>query len=191
MVDELQENEFSEYYSTCDWCMEIVQKHERSTSILMILERLEGESKPWAVLALKEELSRQYVMSKEYDVARDILEEITQLRPKSEMAFSNLASHYFYVSDQPEKALKVILTAEKLSLQSGNFRRHVLAQKARIALALDDYVLLNDTLNLIAELVVHKGQRDVRKERDFFDQADIKLLPYETVKKFQNYLGSN
>jgi hypothetical protein len=93
-----------------------------------------------------------------------------------------------YAEENFDKAFEVIQDAEKASIKSGNFRRHIQAQKARIALAQNDYELLSSILQKITEITIVAGQRDVQKERDFYDQADKTKIGRKTVVAFENYL---
>jgi hypothetical protein len=191
ILDASSENEpYADYNEASEWCFKIAETRDRTAVVSEILARLAYEHRYWWIIALKEELARQYSTLKNFEASEKVLKELTVLNSSSPMAFSALSSHYLYAVDQPQQALDVILSAERLSNTSGHFRRHVLSQKARIALALDDYKLLDDILNALPDIIIQKDQRDVRKEFDFFVRADKSRLHIETVKKFERYIGN-
>ena len=180
--------QYKNYYDVVDWCFELSRRYPRSTTIEMLIKRLRTAGDKWEIAAIKEHLAREYVLDKKTNEARGILEELVAHQSGSEISLASLASHYLYAEENFDKAFEVIQEAEKASIKSGNFRRHIQAQKARIALAQNDYELLSFALKRITEITVEIGQRDVRKERDFYDQADKTKLDRKTVVAFENYL---
>jgi tetratricopeptide (TPR) repeat protein len=182
------EVQYKNYYDAVDWCFELSRQYPRSTTIKMLTERLLTAQDKWEITALKEHLAREYVLDQKTDRARKILEELVLHQSGSEISLAGLASHYLYAEENFDKALETIQEAEKASIKSGNFRRHIQAQKARIALARNDYKLLSSALKKITEISVVPGQRDIRRERDFYDQADKSRLDETIVVTFEKYL---
>lgn len=178
------------YYEATDWCEELSLTKPRPIVIEAIENRLQVATNKLEIIALKEHLVRLYQLTQDYPKARSELEDIVKFESGSEMAYASLASHYLYFEDDPQSALNSIAAAEIAAAASGHFRRHIQAQKARIALALNDYELFSGALIEITEISILNGQRDVKKERDFFDRADKKKLDPKLVEAFELYLKS-
>lgn len=183
--------QYKNYYDVVDWCLELSRRYPRSTTIEMLIERLRTAVGKWEITAIKEHLAREYVLDNKTNEARRILEELVTDQSGSEISLASLASHYLYAEENFDKAFEVIQEAEKASIESGNFRRHIQAQKARIALAQNDYELLSSILQKITEITIVAGQRDVQKERDFYDQADKTKIDRKAVVAFENYLNQS
>jgi hypothetical protein len=182
--------DFSAYFTEVEWCLKLSRNNSRLSIIAKLLARLEGTIDTQKLIALNEHLARQYTLEGRKLDARNTLLKLVALTAGSEMSFCGLASHFLYCEENLDLALDSILKAEFAAQKSGHFRRHVQAQKARITLALNDYEALNATLTKISEITVEKGQRDVKKERDFFDNADKSKLNEEIVKRFESYFNS-
>ncbi len=184
------QDEFMAYFSEVDWCLELSRLNPRNVVIEKILHRLRGLKNKLKIIALKEHLAREYVMEQRMLDARKVLEELVQLDSGSAMPLVVLATHYLNFEEDPDKALQTILLAEKAANETGHFRRHVQAEKARIALTLNDYELFAGTLGKITKILIDSDQRDVGTERDFFDRADKKKLDPTLVEVFEAYLKS-
>ena len=181
-------NEVEKYYETSDLCLKISRNNHRKVAIEILEEKIRNAKNHWEIVAIKEHLATEYVLDHRIVDGRRMREELIVLNANSEMSLSGLASHYFYVEENAMKALDILDSAETESFKTGNFRRHIQAQKARIALAISDYSLLSEALEKIVSIFVASGQRDVRKERDFFDPADKAKLDPSLVEKFERYL---
>jgi hypothetical protein len=180
--------EFKPYHETLEWCEELSRNLPLKMVIERVIERLRVATDNWEIIALKEHLASEYVSDLDLLGARKELEDLILLKSGSAMSYSSLASHYLYAEENFEGALNSILKAEEASVKSGHFKRHVQAQKARIALAMNNYDLLGSTLRRITEIAVEPGQRDVSKERDFFDRADKSRLDQKVVAAFEGYM---
>jgi hypothetical protein len=176
------------YDRTRKWCFELKQHRPRVDVVEAIRSRLKESVQPTERIALLQELAAEFEAVGKNPEARQILMEVIELEHGSALSFASLASHFLYSESDPDKAFEAILRAEESAKRSGHFRRHVQAQKARISLALNRYDLLGECLRQIPLIVLEPGQRDVRRERDFFDRADKSKIRPDIVKAFQLYL---
>ena len=125
----------------------------------------------------------------QFERALDVKEREIQFDPNDALAFITKAELLLYLMDKPEEALETIERGISLSVETKRFRRHALAVKARIALRLENYTLLDEVLVSISELKLEKGAEDVGREADFFDKADKSKLSSEVVSKYEAYLA--
>jgi hypothetical protein len=96
--------------------------------------------------------------------------------PDDPLPLISFASQKLYSHDKPELALPIIDKAIEAAYRSGNFRRNALGMKARIALALERYDIVEDVLRQILPLKTARGHVDCGVERDFLDR-----LPAGTI----------
>jgi hypothetical protein len=180
-------DEYEPYFTAVEWCLELSRLNPTHVVIHTILNRLQTLKDKQKVAALKEHLAREYVIDHKIYEARSVLQELVQLDPANPMSYASLALHYLNCEDNPRMALNTILKAEEAACKSNNFRRHVQAEKARIALELDDYEILASALEKITLISIEPGQRDVRKERDFFDKANKSRLDGKIIDDFEKF----
>ena len=81
-----------------------------------------------------------------------------------------LAGQRLNEEDRTEEAMRIINQAIDVARRSGTFWRLAFGVKARIALRLHDYQVVQDVLRQIMELKFTRGNVDIGAERDFLDQ---------------------
>ena len=178
-----------DYNSASEECLNLREIYGKKKFLEIIGEKISGSNNPSKKLAYLEFNANQLTVVGRSNEALDVLRAIAKMNSNSVISQLSIVSHLLFVLDQPEKALEELSPAESLSNETGHFRRHVQAEKARIALALNDYDMLNAAINCISQIVVMPDMRDVGKERDFFDRADKNRLKPETISNFQNYIN--
>lgn len=111
--------------------------------------------------------------------------------PDDPLSSLAVAGFYWAAMDQPQQALPWLEKAELAAKASGTLIRYVLHDKARVALALNDYRMLESCLVELAQLRIRRDTADIRRERDFFDRADKARLSKEVVEKYEAYLSAD
>jgi hypothetical protein len=177
-----------DYNAASEECLNLRETYGSKKFVEIIEKKISESNNPSKKLAYLEFSANQLTIVGRPNEALDLLRTIAKMNPSSVISQLSIVSHLLFVLDQPEKALEELLPAESLSNETGHFRRHVQAEKARIALALNDYDMLNAAINRISQIVVVPDKRDVGKERDFFDRADKNRLKPETISNFQKYI---
>jgi len=183
-------DDFGAYYDAIDWYDGLKKVHGSTDVSAAVIEKLHKSKNPLERRALMQALSWEHRRNGRYQEAEKVLEAEAALDPSDAMPLISLAELALYHQGDPADALSRINRAIALANSSGHFRRHALGVRARIALAMDNYDLLANCLVEIASVKLLSGQRDVGKERDFFDRAEKKRLPPQLVTAFQQYLAS-
>ena len=111
--------------------------------------------------------------------------------PDDPLTSLGIAGFYLSAVDEPLKATLWLEKAEVAARATGRFIRFVLHDKARAALELNDYGMLERCLVELAQLRIRRDTADIRRERDFFDRADKARLSKEVVEKYEAYLSAD
>jgi len=179
------------YWQTAEWCDELRSSYEIDDVVEKIEMRLSQAENSIERKTLQEYLCRSLQEADRYDDALAVMMKLHEAFPTDPLTSLRVAEHYLYGTDSPSKALDWIAKAEQAARQSGNFLRHVLATKARLALRLDNYTMLDDCLRKIASLRLAHDARDIRRERDFFDRADKSRLSLTAIQEYESYLSAD
>jgi hypothetical protein len=107
--------------------------------------------------------------------------------PDEPMPLISLAGQKLYHEEKPEAALPVIDRAVEVAMRTGIFRRHALATKARIALALNDHAAVEQVLRRIMALTFTRGNIDIGVERDFFDRLPPGSIDPQVARAYEEY----
>ncbi len=102
----------------------------------------------------------------------------------------NRASYYLYSLAQPDKALEFIEDALSVARRVRHFRRHALATRARIALALGNRNLWEQTLQEIMQLKFEVGDKDIGREADIVEHAPPEYQEANVAKEYLNFCRS-
>lgn len=187
--DLIMEINIQDYNAASKECLTFREIYGKKELVEVIEQKIVEARNPSQKLAYLEFNANQLTIGGRPNEALDVLRTIAKMNSDSVISQLSIVSHLLFILEQPEKALEELLLAEKLSNETGHFKRHVQAEKARIALALNDYDMLNTAINYISQIVVMPDKRDVGKERDFFDRADKSRLQSETISNFQKYIS--
>ncbi len=98
-----------------------------------------------------------------------------------------LAELKLYNEQTPETALPFIERAVEVSMRTGVFRRHALATKARIALEVKAYELVEDVMRRIMQLTFTRGNMDIGTERDILDRLPPGSIDAEVARDYEEY----
>ena len=175
------------YIEAREWCFNLRRTSSPVEAEKAIRKRLEKSSNEIEARALKTELALLLEGQHRLEEAQLLLEQVIISESYSAMSLMGLVSHFLYVRNMPLKAFETIVLAENAARKSGHFLRHVLATKARIALALDRYDIHEQCLREIPTIAMVSGARDVGCERDFFDRADKSRIDPAVVLDFADY----
>jgi hypothetical protein len=190
MVDKTDKENSRTYSSTRRWCFELMKKTGDVEFEKTLTDRLHMAKDKWETIALMEDLASFLEGRLRHQEAQKLLQDVIVLNDTSAIPIINLTCHFLYVQERPDLALHSITNAELEARKSGHFLRHALATKARIALAMDRYDILEECLREIPKIVVKPGIRDVGMERDFFDRADKTRIPHDVTMEFERYWES-
>lgn len=98
------------------------------------------------------------------------------LQPQIPDGWISLALHHSYYTGNLEKALSAINTAIEKSVIDGNFVRQSHLERIRIALSLEDFSLVAESMRVLLEHEPRRGTMDVELESDF-----LSLIPVGSV----------
>jgi hypothetical protein len=74
-----------------------------------------------------------------------------------------------------------------VAMRAGVFRRHALATKARIALALNAHAVVEDVLRRIMALTFTRGNIDIGVERDILDRLPPDSIDPQVARAYDDY----
>ena len=103
------------------------------------------------------------------------------------MPLIKLAEQKLYFERQPEAAMRIIDRAIEAAYRSGNFRRNTLGVKARIALAMEDFAIVEGVLIRIMQLGFEYGNTDAGFRRDFFDRLPPGSIDPEVARQYDEH----
>jgi tetratricopeptide (TPR) repeat protein len=150
---------------------------------------IEKTTEFWVKKCMFMHLLNSNVELSQFESALQVIDKEIQFDPDNALPLIAKAGVLLYHLERPAEALEVVEKGLLLSVKSKKFRRHALAVKARVAVQMGDYKMLEQILVSISELKLEKGDEDVGKEDDFFAKVDKSILSPDVVKKFETYLG--
>ena len=83
--------------------------------------------------------------------------------------------------------MPIIERALEIAYRTGTLRRYTLGQKARIALDLKRYDIVEDVLKEIMQLKNDPEIPDIGRERDFFDRLPPDSIDPEVARQYNEY----
>jgi|SRR5215470_7798311 len=169
------------------WYRELVMGNRRRKIAPIIEKRMEGES-DWLVLSeLRSLLAMEHSREGNYAAAEAIHLQEFEEDPDDPMPLISLAGQKLYYEDQPELAMSFIDRAISVAYRSGIFRRHALATKARIALELKRYDVVESVLKDILQLTFNRKNFDIGRERDILDRLPPGSIDPEVARQYDEY----
>jgi hypothetical protein len=154
-----------------DWHMSLVRRrlklHEQ---VAVFKERLSDETDPDRRFELRLWLAGLLGYTDEIEKAKVLYLALHAERPDRPQILISLAEMLLWPAEQPEMALSVIDQAIEVAFRTGDFRRNALGVKARIALALRRYDMVEEVMRRILPLKTARGHFDCGIERDFLDR---------------------
>jgi hypothetical protein len=80
--------------------------------------------------------------------------------------------------------------AVAVAMRAGVFRREALGLKARIAVELSDYIMVESVLREVMHLTFTRGNLDIDVERDFFDELPPGGIDPEVATAYHEYCNA-
>jgi tetratricopeptide (TPR) repeat protein len=168
-----------------EWYLDLLLAHgSRNSLIDPIEQKLKVETAPGRLRELHFFLAGQYKYVGRYEDAESIYRLLHQQDPDDPFPLTFLAETYLNYKEDPQTALAIIEDAIKIAMRTGKFRRHALGVKARAALELDAYDLVEDVLRTILSLKFVRGNFDCGVERDFFDRLHPGVIDEKVARDF-------
>jgi hypothetical protein len=83
--------------------------------------------------------------------------------------------------------MPIVDRAVAAAMAAGVFRREALGVKARVAVELRDFVLVENVLQQIMALIFTRGNADIGVERDFFDRLPFGSIDPDVARAYDEY----
>ena len=169
------------------WRDEWRRVHVESDIISTIKDKIHRESHPIKLRILRNFLAEEHRDRGEYGDSEALYLESFNMDPSEPMPLIVLAGQKLSDEDDPEAAMRIIDRAIEVAFRSGTYRRHALGVKARVALRLEDYHVVETVLRQIMKLKFARGNVDVGRERDFLDRLPSGSINPEVARQYDEY----
>jgi hypothetical protein len=170
-----------------EWYSSLVHLRDPAYLTESLLERIRTEPDSDLMRDLKSLLAGEYASQGKYTDAEEIYLGLHRDAPTDALPLIALAGQKLYLEDQPEAALRAVDAALDAAFRSCNFPRYALGVKARVALKLKSYDIIEDALRQLLQLTFEPGNLDGAIERDFFDRLPSGAINQELARKFDEY----
>jgi hypothetical protein len=168
-----------------DWHMSLVRRRlSPDEEVVAFKERLTGETDPDKRFELRLWLAGLLAYTDEIEEAKALYLALHMERPDRPQILIFLAEKLLWPAEQPEMALPVIDQAIEVAFRTGDFRRNALGVKARIALALERYDLVEEVMRRILPLKTARGHFDCGIERDFLNRLPPGTIDEEVRRQY-------
>jgi hypothetical protein len=169
------------------WHRDLVMSNRGRPITPMIEKRMKEETDTFRLRELRSLLASEYAAEGNYTTAEAIRLQEFQEDPDDPMPLISLAGQKLYHEDRPELAMPIIDRAIPVAFRSGIFRRHALATKARIALELKQYDIVEGLLKDILQLTFNRKNVDIGRERDILDRLPPGSIDPEVARQYDEY----
>jgi tetratricopeptide (TPR) repeat protein len=132
-------------------------------------------------------LASEYSALGNFAAAEMIERRLADKHPDDPLPLNTLASNKCSLQDQPEEAMELVNRALEVAHRTGEFRRYTLGNKARIALALKRYDIVESVLKDIMQLRIDPEVPDIGRERDFFDRLPPYSIDAGIARQYNEY----
>jgi hypothetical protein len=132
-------------------------------------------------------LSQEYSFHGDFVTAEAISRQLADRHPDDPLPLNSVATNKLYFLNQPEEAMEVINRALEIAHRTEEHRRYTLGHKARIALDLKRYDILESVLKEIMELKIDPEVPDIGRERDFFDRLPPDSIDQEVARQYNEH----
>jgi len=173
------------------WHHEWRRANEGADILPVLKDRIGRESHPFKISALRHFMAEEYRDRGDYASSAAIYLDVFNDNPTEPMPLIILAGQKLNEEDQPDEAMRIIERAVDVALRSGTYRRHALGVKARIALRLGAYRVVEDVLRQITELKFTRGNADIGIERDFLDRLPPGSIDREVARRYDELCQKN
>ena len=169
------------------WYEDAERKSVGLALIHVLKDRIDSEPDGAKRRELKFILAQEYKQEEDYAACEGIYVELFETKPDDPLPLIKLAEQKLYFERQPEAAMRVIDRAIDVAYGSGNFRRNALGVKARIALAMGDFQIVEGVLTQIMQLGFEYGNIDAGFRRDFFDRLPPGSIDPEVARQYDEH----
>jgi tetratricopeptide (TPR) repeat protein len=172
-----------------DWYRKLTRTNRMAfdKNIKAIEERIRANPDAPEVDELYRSLSHQYSFHGDFAAAEAISLQLADRHPDDPLPLNGVATNKIRYLNQPEEALEVINRALEVAHRTGELRRYTLGNKARIALDLKRYDIVDDVLKEIMELKIDPELPDIGRERDFFDRLPPDSIDPDVARRYNEY----
>jgi hypothetical protein len=170
-----------------EWYLRLVRLRNPTYLTDSLLERIRTEPDSALMRDLKSLLAGEYASQGKFTDAEAIYFDLHRDAPTDALPLIALAGQKLYLEDQPEAALRIVDMALDAAFRSCNFRRYALGVKARAALTLKSFSIVEDVLRQLLQLTFEPGNLDCAIERDFFDRLPSGAVNQELARRFDEY----
>jgi tetratricopeptide (TPR) repeat protein len=169
------------------WYEELERTSVGTDVIHAVEERIESEPDAAKQRELKFILALEYTQEQDYAASEAIYLELFQAKPDDPLPLIKLAEQKLYFERQLEGAMRLIDQAIAVAYGSGKFRRNALSVKARIALATNEFQVVEGMLKQIMQLGIEYGYTDTGSMRDFFDRLPPGSIDPEVARQYDEH----
>jgi tetratricopeptide (TPR) repeat protein len=157
-------------------------------NIKAIEDRIRANPEADEVDDLYRYLAGEYSAAGDYTAAEAIERRLADKNPDDPLPLNTLAFNKCSLQKQPEEAMQLVNRALEVAHRTGEFRRYTLGNKARIALDLKRYDIVEGALKEIMQLKVDLDVTpDIGRERDFFDRLPPDSIDPEVARQYNEY----
>lgn len=179
------------YNRMLDWYESLPRKNHSDGSMIDVLEkRILLETDAEALQTLRFLLAGEYAAHGRNEDAESLCWTLHRECPDDPMPLISLASKTLYCRNRPQEAMPIIDQAIDIANRSQTFRRFALGAKARIALELHDYSIVEDVLKQLMKLKLARGNIDCGIERDFFDRLPRGVIDENVAREYDKFSQS-
>jgi hypothetical protein len=158
-----------------------------SDVIAEVQQRIKEESDAEELRSLHLLLAAEYAYHGRLADAEIVLRKLSEQAPDDPYPLISLAEKKLYYGNNHESTLPIIDQAIEVAFRSGDFRRYALGVKARIALKLRAFDIIEDVLQLLLKLTFEPGNHDCAIERDFFDRLPAGAIDKTLARQFDEF----
>ena len=171
------------------WYRKLHRTHRTAHDIIIkaIEDRIRDRPDAAEVDDLYRMLAGEYSFNQDYAAAEAIQRRLADKHPDDPLPLISLATNKCSFQDQPEEAMELINRALEVAYRTGVLRRFALGSKARIALELKRYDIVEDVLREIMQLNFDPETPDIGRERDFFDRIPPGSIDAEVARQYDQY----
>lgn len=169
------------------WLEERAQAIDGTELTGVIEERIRYEPDPVKRRELNLMLAKQFKDAKDCAAAEAVYVGLFEAEPDDPTPLIKLAEQKLYDEEELGAGISIIDRAIDAGFRSGRFRRNALNVKARIAVVLKDYQVVQRVLTQIMQLGFERGHIDTGIARDFFDRLPAGSIDPEIARQYEEF----
>jgi tetratricopeptide (TPR) repeat protein len=148
-------------------------------SVIVATQNKEG------LLYLLSMLASEYSFLGRLDDAERTLHKIIDLDPDRPDGWIRLSEFHFYMKEEMDAAFSTIQIAVQKAEAEGNFVRQAKGVLIRIALEMQKYTIVDDTLRQLIKYAPKSESLDVALEDDFLDRIPRQLVDTSIIEQYR------